>query len=103
MGEATTERLIGEGPVLLTLENHVAHLRLNRPQQSNGISIALLEAMHRAVMACHGDPRIRAGAVVRLDNLGPDFSGDYRVTSATHTIDTGGYRTTFEVRKEILP
>lgn len=50
-----------------------------------------------------GDPAIRAGAVVRLEGLGPDFSGDYRVTSATHTIDTGGYRTNFEVSKEILP
>lgn len=50
-----------------------------------------------------GDPRIRAGAVVRLDGMGPDFSGDYRVAKATHTIDGGGYRTSFEVRKEILP
>lgn len=50
-----------------------------------------------------GDPRIRAGAVVRLDGLGPDFSGNYRVVSATHTIDAGGYRTNFEVRKEIIP
>jgi uncharacterized protein len=50
-----------------------------------------------------GDPRIRAGAVIRFDGLGPDFSGDYRVVSATHTIDATGYRTRFEVRKEILP
>ena len=50
-----------------------------------------------------GDPRIRAGAVIRLEGLGPDFSGDYRVSSATHTIDTNGYRTTFEVRKELIP
>ena len=50
-----------------------------------------------------GDPRIRAGAVIQLDGLGPDFSGNYRVTSATHTIDAGGYRTSFQVRKEILP
>lgn len=50
-----------------------------------------------------GDPRIRAGAVIRLDGLGPDFSGDYRVTSASHTIDGSGYRTQFEVRKEIIP
>jgi hypothetical protein len=50
-----------------------------------------------------GDPRIRAGAVVRLEGLGPDFSGDYRVTSATHTIDGSGYKTSFEVRKEIIP
>ena len=50
-----------------------------------------------------GDPRIRAGAIVRLEGLGPDFSGDYRVSSASHSVDTGGYRTAFEVRKEILP
>jgi hypothetical protein len=50
-----------------------------------------------------GDPQIRANSVVRLDGLGPDFSGDYRVTSATHVIDGSGYKTNFEVRKEILP
>jgi phage protein D len=50
-----------------------------------------------------GDPRIRAGAVIRLEGLGPDFSNDYRVTSATHTIDGSGYRTSFEVKKEIIP
>lgn len=50
-----------------------------------------------------GDPRIRAGAVIRLEGLGPDFSGDYRVSSATHSIDSGGYRTNFMVKKEILP
>jgi uncharacterized protein len=50
-----------------------------------------------------GDPRIRAGAVIRLEGLGPDFSSDYRVTAATHTVDVGGYRTNFEVCKEILP
>lgn len=50
-----------------------------------------------------GDSRIRAGAVIRLEGLGPDFSGDYRVKSATHSIDGSGYRTTFEVFKEIIP
>lgn len=50
-----------------------------------------------------GDPRIRAGTVIRLDGLGPNFSGDYRVASATHSIDTGGYRTNFQVYKEIIP
>jgi phage protein D len=49
-----------------------------------------------------GDPRIRAGAMIRLEGLGPDFSGNYRVSSANHTIDSSGYRTSFEVFKEIL-
>jgi hypothetical protein len=50
-----------------------------------------------------GDPRIRAGAMIQLDNLGPDFSGVYRVVAATHSIDSAGYRTDFKVRKEIIP
>jgi len=48
-----------------------------------------------------GDPRIRAGTVLQLEGLGQQFGGLYRVTSATHTIDSGGYRTNFDVRKEI--
>jgi hypothetical protein len=50
-----------------------------------------------------GDPRIRAGAVVRLDGLGPSFSGAYRISQAVHTIDSGGYRTDFKARRELLP
>jgi phage protein D len=48
-----------------------------------------------------GDPRIRAGTVLQLEGLGEQFGGLYRVTSATHSLDSGGYRTSFEVRKEI--
>jgi phage protein D len=50
-----------------------------------------------------GNPSIRAGAMIRIEGLGPDFSGDYRVSSATHSVDSGGYRTSFEVFKEIIP
>jgi phage protein D len=50
-----------------------------------------------------GDPRIRAGAMIEIAGIGPDFSGNYRVVSATHNIDAGGYRTNFEVRKELIP
>jgi phage protein D len=48
-----------------------------------------------------GDPRIKAGIVVNLDGLGEQFSGLYRVKSATHTLDSGGYRTSFDLRKEV--
>ena len=51
--------------------------------------------------SCIGDPRVKAGRVIRLDGLGDQFSGLYRITSATHTFDAGGYRTSFQVRKEV--
>jgi phage protein D len=48
-----------------------------------------------------GDLRIRAGKVIGFEGLGEQFSGLYRVTSATHTVDSGGFRTQFEARKEV--
>jgi hypothetical protein len=48
-----------------------------------------------------GDPRIRAGSVIQIEGVGQQFGGRYRVTSATHTIDAGGWKTSFECRKDI--
>jgi phage protein D len=61
--------------------------RLNSRQTGSGSTI--------------GDPRIRAGRVIDFEGLGEEFSGLYRVTSATHSLDSGGYRTQFEARKEV--
>jgi len=48
-----------------------------------------------------GDTRLAAGAVVKIEGVGVQFGGLYRVTSATHTVDSSGYRTRFEARKEV--
>jgi len=48
-----------------------------------------------------GNPQIKAGKVINLIGLGHQFSGLYRITSATHTFDGSGYRTNFKVRKEV--
>jgi len=47
-----------------------------------------------------GHPQIMAGKVIGIEGLGERFSGLYRVTSATHSLDSGGYKTTFEVRQD---
>jgi 2-(1,2-epoxy-1,2-dihydrophenyl)acetyl-CoA isomerase len=68
---------MADGPVLLNYGNHVATLTLNRPEASNGMNIALMHALHEAVMRCHADPRVR---VVHLRGNGPNFcaGGDVR-------------------------
>jgi uncharacterized protein len=48
-----------------------------------------------------GNPAIKAGRVINLTGLGSQFSGLYRITSATHTFDGSGYRTSFKVRREV--
>lgn len=45
-----------------------------------------------------GLPELDVDETVVLSGLGERFSGTYYVTDVTHTIDTGGYRTRFEVR-----
>ncbi|ANQ75858.1 MULTISPECIES: enoyl-CoA hydratase/isomerase family protein [Rhodococcus] len=73
-----TENLIPDGPVLLDLEsNGVARLRLNRPEASNGMDVGFLQALHAAVLRCHGEPRVR---VVVITGEGKHFcaGGDVR-------------------------
>jgi hypothetical protein len=48
-----------------------------------------------------GDPRIKAARVINIQGVGDQFGGLYRITHATHTFDSGGYRTSFQARKEV--
>lgn len=48
-----------------------------------------------------GNPAIKPGKVINLIGLGGQFGGLYRITSATHTFDGSGYKTSFKVRKEV--
>jgi phage protein D len=64
----------------------------------------LLPRLNRRLTAtgsCAGNLGIRAGHVLRIEGVGETFGGLWRVTSVTQTVDAGGWRTSFEVRKEI--
>jgi hypothetical protein len=61
--------------------------KLNRRQTATGTTI--------------GDARIQAGKVLQIEGVGETYGGRYRVAGATHTLDGGGYRTSFDLRKEI--
>lgn len=66
-----SEKLIDEGPVLLDLDDDgVGHLRLNRPEASNGMDVPFLRALYDAVMTAHGEPALR---VLLLTGEGPNF------------------------------
>ena len=101
LGQATgpeiADEIFGENPVLSDDHNVASQ------QEAKELAVAQLEARAMAFIsgrgACIGDPRLKARTVVKLEGLGQRFSGEYYVTSATHTIDAGGYRTTFEVKR----
>ncbi len=69
---------IAEGLVLLSVENHIARLILNRPEASNGMTVEFLSALYDAIMHIHGEPAIRA---VILSGNGKHFcaGGDVKV------------------------
>ncbi|MGY3608928.1 enoyl-CoA hydratase-related protein [Bradyrhizobium sp. Leo121] len=53
--------LSADGPVLAELhKDGVAHVKLNRPDQANGLNVELLSELHRVIMLLHGDDRVRA-------------------------------------------
>jgi phage protein D len=71
------------------------------PKQLLGELLPRLNNRLTASGSTIGDLRIRAGKVIGFEGLGEQFSGLYRVTSATHSVDSGGFRTQFEARKEV--
>ena len=79
--------LIGSGLVLVDLDDGVAHVRLNRPEASNGMNVPFLKALYEALMRVHGEPRTRA---VLLSGEGPHFCA-------------GGDVHTFAAQGEALP
>ena len=76
-----TEPLIASGPVLVDLDDGVAHVRLNRPEAANGMDVPFLRALYDALMRVHGDRRVRA---VLLSGEGAHFcaGGDVRTFAA---------------------
>lgn len=57
----------------------------------------ILDGMYEATGSCVGTPALRAGRVVLVRGVGRRFSGSYRLTRVTHTLDESGYQTSFEV------
>jgi 2-(1,2-epoxy-1,2-dihydrophenyl)acetyl-CoA isomerase len=62
--------MISDGLVTLDLKDGVARLTLNRPEASNGMNVEFLEALCRAIMACHGAAGVRC---VLLRGRGKNF------------------------------
>ncbi len=82
-----TEALIGSGLVLVDIDDGVAHVRLNRPEASNGMNVPFLKTLHEAIMVVHGEARTRA---VLLSGEGRHFCA-------------GGDVHTFAAQGEALP
>lgn len=96
--------LVGDIPGLAEGEPTVSIKPTGFPSSLQQILSELLPRLNNRLTGSGssiGDPRIKAGNVINFEGLGDQFSGLYRITSATHSLDSGGYRTNFQVRKEV--
>jgi 2-(1,2-epoxy-1,2-dihydrophenyl)acetyl-CoA isomerase len=75
------EQLRTDGPALLSLDQGVAHIVLNRPDAANGMNMELLDALNDAILQCHGNPGVR---VVLITGAGANFcaGGDVHAFAA---------------------
>lgn len=90
-GLGPAELLVADAPVASVAEAEARARAIHAERAAQFI---------RGSGATLGVPGLRPGTVVQLDGLGPRFNGRYHVTSATHSIGGGGYRTTFQCSRE---
>lgn len=57
----------------------------------------LLDGMYEGSGSCIGMPMLRAGDQIDIRGVGRRFSGTYRLGKVTHTINSSGYQTQFEI------
>lgn len=101
MGEKTgstiAKDIFGDNPVRM-IESDVSN-----QQEAKDIALAQLEAKSiefiTASGSCIGRPDIKARQVINIKGVGKRYSGNYYVTSVTHTIDARGYLTSFQVKR----
>lgn len=87
------------GPNEMLAEDHLAV----SAKEAGEIALAKLETSSLDFITGRGgsvgNSGLSARTVITVKGVGKMFSGDYYVTSVTHTIDVGGYRTDFEVKR----
>jgi enoyl-CoA hydratase len=78
---------MAEPLVLVTLENHVCHIRLNRPEKRNAANRQMIAELAWAYKSAEDDPEVRA-LVVSAE--GPHFTGGLDIQDVLATADTQG-------------
>ena len=60
------------------------------------------DAISASIMRSFFESSIDPRKVIKLSGIGETFSGNYRLKSTTHSIDTGGYKVNFQGYQEII-
>lgn len=90
---------------LMTLGRRVLHGApvtnvLEGMELAKAVLQRLLEGLFEGSGTCIGIPELHAGDQVEVRGVGRRFSGVYRLSRVKHTINDGGYQTSFEVSQQ---
>lgn len=74
---------------------------VNEQAEADRLAQAILDEINSEFVEAEGNalgtPKLLAGTLIKVENLGQRFSGDYMVTSAVHNYQQGSYRVNFRV------
>jgi uncharacterized protein involved in type VI secretion and phage assembly len=101
---ASSDAVNGRGRAVGTLQGGsvvVADRVVTTQREADKVAQSTLDRLAKSFVEAEGrafgDPRLRAGATVKLDKVGP-FSGEYVIAQTTHTYrGRTGYLTTFTI------
>ncbi len=104
--ESGKPRVSGAEALQKICKNDEGVLRVREPvfsqQQADQTARAILKRRSEGFVGGRGEsigiPEIKPNANITLRGLGDLFSSTFYVHQATHTIDTSGYRTSFDVK-----
>jgi phage protein D/phage baseplate assembly protein gpV len=78
---------------------HIAGQSVRGKEEADHLAQGQFDKLVNAYLAaegtCFGNPRIKAGAMLKISGVGQKYSGLYRIAKAVHTLTTGGYTTQF--------
>lgn len=98
LGDTFVRKLNGLGRHLV--RGHAVSSFVEANVLAKAVLQQLLEGLFEASGTCVGIPQLRAGDTIEVRGVGKRFSGTYRLSRVTHTIDEGGYQTRFEVTQK---
>jgi len=86
----------GLGGGTMTIADAVVHTQQEAEALARSAASRLGQGYLEAEGSCKGDPKLLAGSVVEIKEVGPQFSGKYTVSSTTHVFrGERGYDTLF--------
>jgi len=95
-GGDTAKKSFNDSARVVIAREHIVNLT-----QATALAQAALNELEQAFITAEGeaigDPRLRLGSELKIQNAGQRFSGSYYVTGVTHSYGQDGYRNRFTI------